>query len=764
LLVTGHQMGSAVQMSDERFHGDQPIHSEDQDRFGFGPLAERIATALTTQAAGKGFVLGVEGKWGSGKSSLLALTLQKLRSMSPEKVAAVEFRPWLIGDRDQLLSALFEDLVKAVASLEHAGGDATGVTKLAVSNVTAKVKKFASHLGPLSKLAGVAGMFVPGASLLGDIVEKIASAAAEQAEGPTLAEQKEDLASALLKLNCRIVVAIDDVDRLEPTEVAELLRLVRSVADFPNISYLLCYDAPTLGKAIEQATGVASGAAYLEKIVQTEVAVPRPESFALRRWFSGELQKFAECDERRVPYLQQVIDETGGRTFDSARAVVRVLDSLRFFWPSLRGRVDLPDLVWLRMIAVGAPSLHRWIEEYLVAYAALSAGRVHISEVERNAVAKRLDKALEDAGLSWKEQRFELERHLPGVKFHTYNNDKDERLFAKSEGPSHFKIAQDRRLASASHSRIYFSLVEPPDSVTELDIVALHDAARDSVNAVSFLLMTMGQEKGDAGASKAEKLLDQLRYVDKDLIHGWPIEAIVMGLANAADTLAADASGDDWGYPRVWYLLKDFLKRLSVSLPEERWTNLIVAVFTSSTSIAFVSYLLRDETFGHGFYGDRPDPNERMTSRETFEVVRGIMLTRYADGGLDVILSERAAATMLYAWSQAGGRGDIIEIINARITDDLWLIEFIHKLFSKSSSTDGTYDSLSIESLNNFFKSPAEIVRKIIALASKDPPAPGAAAIVAALKRSIHFDGGDFEQVVQAWEERERSESQAGEE
>ena len=400
-------------MSDESFHGDRPIHSEAQDRFGFSPLAERIAVALTTQAAGKGFVLGVEGKWGSGKSSLLALTLQKLRSMPTEKVAAVEFRPWLIGDRDQLLSALFEDLLKAVASLEQAGGDATGVTKLAASDVAAKVRKFASHLGPLGKLASVAGMFVPGVSIVGDMVEKIASAAAEQAAGPTLAEQKEDLAEALLKLNCRIVVAIDDVDRLEPKEVAEILRLVRSVADFPNVSYLLCYDAHTLGKAIERATGVASGAAYLEKIVQTEVAVPRPESFALRRWFSGELQKFAACDERRVPYLQQVIDETGGRSLESARAVVRVLDSLRFFWPDLRERVDLPDLVWLRMIAVGAPNLYRWIEEYLVTHAALSAGRVHISGVERKAMAKRLDEALDCDGLSWNDHRFRTSAPSP---------------------------------------------------------------------------------------------------------------------------------------------------------------------------------------------------------------------------------------------------------------------------------------------------------------------------------------------------------------
>jgi hypothetical protein len=750
-------------MSDEMFHGDRPIESDDQDRFGFGALAERIALALTSQAAGKGFVLGLEGEWGSGKSSLLALTLTRLRAMPVDKVAAVEFRPWLIGNRDQLLSAFFEDLVKAVASLKEAGGDATSTTALAAAEVAAKVKKFAGHLGPMGKLAGIAGMFVPGAAMAGDIIEKIASAAAERAEGPTLAGQKDELAKSLLKLNCRIVVAIDDVDRLEPKEVAELLRLVRSVADFPNVSYLLCYDAQTLGKAIEQAMGVASGAAYLEKIVQTEVAVPRPESFALRRWFSSELQTFARCNELRVQDLQHVIDETGGRSFDNARAVVRVLDSLRLFWPSLEGRVDLPDLVWLRILAVSSPNLYRWIEEYLVAYASWSAGRAHVSERERAAMGQQLDKALELDGLSWEHQQFELEQHLPGINYYSFDEKKDERLFGNDQRASSFQDAQDKRLASPSHSRIYFALVHPIDSVTDLDIAALLEAARDDASAVTSLLVKMYDQKGDAGASKAEKLLDQLRYADRDLLQNWPVEPMVMGFANAADLLARDSSGDDWGYPHAWYLTNEFLRQLSASLPQDRWDRLVINVFALSSSLAFLSYLLRNETFGHGFYGARPNPSKCLTSKPTFETIRNNMLKRYADGGLDVILAERMVATILYAWSQAGGRRDIIERTNSKAADDRWLVRFILKLFSKSAGRAGTQNSLSLEALQSFFESPATVIRRILALAVQDSADSGPRAIIAALKRNIRFDDGDFEQVVQAWEEREHQDDRKNE-
>lgn len=742
-------------MSDPTFYGDRPIQTEAEDRFGFGALAERIADSLTLQAADKGFVFGLEGKWGSGKSSLLALTLKRLRTMDAAKVAAVEFRPWLIGDRDQLLAALFEDLAKAIAGLEHASGDATGTTQLAAKDVAEQVKSFARHLGPVGKLAGAVGMFVPGAGIFGDVLEKIATAASEQADGPTLVAQKEKLAQALLKLNCRIVVAIDDVDRLEPREVAELLRLVRSVADFPNVSYLLCYDSRALERAIETGTGVASGAAYLEKIVQTEVAVPRPESFALRRWFSSELQAFAQCSPERVPYLQHVIDETGGRVLENPRAVVRVLDSLRVYWPSLMDRVDLADLVWLRMIAVGSPNFYRWIEDYLVSYVALAGGRAHVTDFEREASGREMDEALKLDGLDWEKHQFEIERHLPGIQHQTFNKDEDERLFSRAERGSHLRDAKDKRLASPSHSRIYFTLVDPPDSVTDLDIAELLAAARDGTNAVAHLLMKMGEYRGDAGGTKAERLLDQLRYVEQDVLRVWPIETLVMGLANAAEELAKDSRGDDWGYPRIWYLARAMLLHLKAALPGERFDDALKAMFEASPSLGFLTYLLRDETFGHGIYGNRPKPNDRVSSREGFDRIRAIMIARYAAGGLDTVMAEERATNMLYAWSQAGGRDDVVARVAERADNDDWLLTFVGLLFGPNST-------LSLEALANFFVSPAAIVRRIYTLARANPQNERARNIIRSVEANIHFDGGDFEKVLESWEARERGDDSAG--
>lgn len=742
-------------MTTSSFHGDRPIESPEQDRFGFGPLADRVAEALTTQAAGKGFVLGVEGKWGSGKSSLLALVVAKLREMDQSKVAVVEFRPWLVGDRDQLLANLFDDLVKAIAGLEHAGGDATGKSMITAKEVAEKARKFAGHLGPVGKLAGLAGLGIPGAAIIGTVLEGIAAAAKDTLEGPTLATQKDDLSAALVKLDCRIVVTIDDVDRIEPREVGELLRLVRSVADFPNVSYLLCYDATILKHAVEKATGVADGSAYLEKIVQTEIGVPLPESFALRRWFTAELKAFTECDPRRVPDLLHVIDETGGRGFDTARSVVRVLDSLRAYWPSLSGRVDLVDLVWLRIIAVTEPVLYRWIEEYLTAYAALAAGRVNISEAERTALAKRMDDALAAEGLDWKRMQFELERHLPGLNFHNHNQGKEERLFSKAQRGAHAQDFERARLASSSHSRLYFTLVQPADSVTDMDVAELLEAATGGMNDVAALLLRLSEKRGDAGATKAERLLDQLVSFDVEIIPGWPVESLTLGLVNVADELAKNEVGDDWGYPRIWHLAGALLKRLSRVLPEQRWKDLIERLFTEGLSLGFISHLLRNETLSHGFYGDRPDASDAITDRATFDAVRSIMVRRYAAGGLDRVLAERHAITILYAWSQAGGRDDVVLAVTGRTAEDEAFVEFMLKICSTSVSSSGADLSLSLEAIHNFFDSPPEVVDRLLALEEKAPPEPGAGLVTAAISRSTEFDGLSIGEAAKRWRDRQ---------
>ena len=69
-----------------------------------------------------------------------------------------------------------------------------------------------------------------------------------------------------------------------------MLRLIRAVADFPNVIYVLSYDTEVVAKTLQKAVQVDDGLAYLEKIIQVSFRVPRPEAFDLRRWFQDEVR------------------------------------------------------------------------------------------------------------------------------------------------------------------------------------------------------------------------------------------------------------------------------------------------------------------------------------------------------------------------------------------------------------------------------------------------------------------------------------------
>jgi predicted KAP-like P-loop ATPase len=368
--------------------GDRALSSGDEDKLGFREVAKQIATSLVDRASEDGLVIGVEGAWGSGKSSLLFLIGEELGKLPEDRQPTViNFRPWLIGNRDALITSLFGELSRQLDQVALNAGDATRISVTKAKEAGEALRRFMSGLsraGAAIEFAGEASGFGL-LKLVGKGAKATGDAAGKKPAPPPLSELKANLVKSLRDLGHRFVITIDDVDRLEPAEVIEILRLVRSVVDLPNVIYLLCYDSDTLAHSIERAAGIKSGHSHLEKIVQLTVMVPRPEPLQLRQWFSDELRLIASAkDEDELSRLKLVIDYEGGRQLRTPRSVVRALDAVRFLWPPLHeAKADLADLVWLQLIKDGNPALYRWIEEYCGTAAALSLGIARVEDAEK---------------------------------------------------------------------------------------------------------------------------------------------------------------------------------------------------------------------------------------------------------------------------------------------------------------------------------------------------------------------------------------------
>jgi len=561
---------------DDLFQGNQ-LPSAYEDLFGFSAVAERVASAISEQTGKSCFVLGIEGEWGSGKSSLLSILERALFNRGG---VVVRFEPWLIGSREALLTELFIGLEKAIANVEGLEGDATHATELQARSVLKQFQSYSGGLKLLSRAAGFAGTLgVP----LAEGFEKVLGKSAELLEGghaPQLTTLKSRCCEALKKLPKRIVVMIDDIDRLEPQEAVEVLRLVQSVADFPNVTYVLCYDRMRLEENVASVVKVSKGYAYLEKIIQVVVPVPYPQSGSLRELFIGRLKAITgqtEISER----LARIILRHIGPRIRTPRAVIRCLDAIRLLWPGVKSLVNLDDLVWLQFVRAEDEALYRWIEEYV---SEVSHVTIYSDELKfpRSRLKNTLSKIFESStpsNVDWLELRQFLpmvdhksEKLIDGALFNTASRELEKAAFFQN------------RLSSADHARLYFDLVRPKGAVTDDELLAIIQASENPID-VSARLLELAKSSTLTGGSRLEIILEQ--FVSSiERLRREQARGILIGLLAVADELMQIAKVADRTILRqlLGSLLADMSKKFTVD-----WSAFLSQALKNARAVDFIT-------------------------------------------------------------------------------------------------------------------------------------------------------------------------------
>ena len=254
--------------------GDQPIDDLAQDELG----RDRFVAGLQDEvrnAPSDGFVIGVTGDWGSGKTSVINMALNPLAKEGGFRL--VRFNPWLFSGTPQLIEHFFTELS---AQLREAGRRIKGERLVRLSEA---ISGYADILDPLR--------FAPGVDAAVRAVRASAGILGRLGHKPTSAvETKAALDRLLAEHDERLVIVVDDIDRLTDPEIRDVMRLVRLVGDFPNTTYVLAYSSAAVAQALGGGSGQEIGQAYLEKIVQVTHAVPAIDPDQLSQLLFGRLE------------------------------------------------------------------------------------------------------------------------------------------------------------------------------------------------------------------------------------------------------------------------------------------------------------------------------------------------------------------------------------------------------------------------------------------------------------------------------------------
>lgn len=491
---------------------DRPSTDPTQDLFGHAPFAKTLAKAIRGYRGSDGIVLALYGPWGSGKSTVLAYIEHELeQGHEAERPVVVTFNPWWFSGQENLAKAFLGQL-QAVLPAKHAGFKALGN----------KLAEFAGALGGVVDLAGAA----VGLPLGGKAIEAGAKLlATKPRDVPAL---KRAVSGLLLAEQKRVLVVIDDIDRLAPDEVRQLFTVIKALADFPYVTYLLAFDREVAATAISEQTGLP-GDRYLEKIIQVPFELPKVDHSTLLQALFVRLDAvMAPTPEGRFDqrYWTNVFYSGLHRLFTVPRDIVRLTNALSVTYPAVVGEVNPVDFIAIECLRVFLPS----------AYDAIRTSPEQFCGYK--AVGDRDDKARVEAFHDiW----------LQKVPYDLRESTKElmQRLFPRLEsvwsnmhysGESLQRWRSELRVCVVDIFPAYFRLSLPTGAVTRADIDALLSAAKDPA-ALATVLRRGLAEKTTRGTSKARALLERLMDHIPEELDASHVEPVMSALMHIGDEL-----------------------------------------------------------------------------------------------------------------------------------------------------------------------------------------------------------------------------------
>lgn len=322
---------------------DNPIKTKRDDLFNREHLAIRIAEKIdqfSSDDLSESFVVGIEGDWGSGKTSLINLVLGNLKS--PD-VIIVKFNPWNFSDQNELITDFFDSIADALKWEEEEEGE----------GIAEKIKNYSFKLLKGTKFSITPEISIAGAQFKLGTIYRTGS-------DDTLEKQKETINNLLRNVKKQIVIVIDDIDRLDSQETRLVLKLVKMTANFANTIFLLAYDRGRVGKMISDKK--IPGEEFLKKIVQLSFPLPRVDQQDLFRMFFREIDEIIKDFDNNLwdQHRWEDLFESGlKKLFPTVRDIKRYINSLRLDLEIIgKEEVNPVDFLGIEAIRVFAPDVY----------------------------------------------------------------------------------------------------------------------------------------------------------------------------------------------------------------------------------------------------------------------------------------------------------------------------------------------------------------------------------------------------------------------
>lgn len=287
---------------------DIPITSSKEDSLSRTSIVNKIISCINNHQSQHSLAIGIEGAWGSGKTSILNLVKENLRECSKEslrgydkdtlqtdKYIIVDFNPWMHLSADKIIEDFFLSLANAI--------EKTYLTNTLIDHLPIRWGLLSGNL-PKRQILGLRREMIVYAKIISKITNlPLITDITSILENILTDEVKSDsyniklsLEKRMFKLDRKVICIIDDIDRLDATETLTIFKLTKIIADLPNVIFLLAYDREKTSTMLSHKLSILEpksgnlGGEYIQKIIQISLPVPVID-FSIRKKYFNELTK-----------------------------------------------------------------------------------------------------------------------------------------------------------------------------------------------------------------------------------------------------------------------------------------------------------------------------------------------------------------------------------------------------------------------------------------------------------------------------------------
>lgn len=367
--VAGETPAEEQPISSAKISSDRPVRSMAEDSYGLSnSVVPRLFRAAVDWPAGEGLILGLYGPWGIGKSSVLYMLEDYVRRHEEERpgVLTVRFNPWFYDDQAALITSFFGTVAAKLGTQEDENWEQIG----------SALKKMGSFLSAASSGISLMGVKVDFAAIAETLRTAGEAASALDRGEQELEETRARLEQVLRQVatsKARLVIMVDDVDRLTRPELLGLFRLLRVVGDLPAVTIIVAMDDVRVHQLLSTPDDPHFGKSFTEKIIQAGVPVPYPPREAISTRVAKGLEvvlteaDFGVPDDLRLPEWE--IDKRRPITLltnliQTPRDLARYFNSLRLFLLAGAEPADVhpTDAVLIEVLRVFYPDVYMRVQ------------------------------------------------------------------------------------------------------------------------------------------------------------------------------------------------------------------------------------------------------------------------------------------------------------------------------------------------------------------------------------------------------------------